>query len=236
MSENTELDIFNKMFTHAEKLSLEEFNDEDVNAENIVVPEISVYDEEALMQQNIAEEGIITAIAGDIGRNVTDAYKEIKGWFLGIESKRKYIDEQCLDTIEWLKEEDRDNKNLDLDMGKFKTWMKTSETFYWRYYFVLHDEIYNDIMKAIKKNEITEIEVMTDFNMKDRMKVTRMLDSANKIKDLIVIVEKYRARCNAIFKGLTSRKRTIQSFPFQIMLLGYADLNRTVKKIVNLAT
>ncbi len=236
MSNQNERNLFDLMFNHAEKLSLEEFTDEDVQAEQIIVPEISSFQEEELMQQNIAEEGIITAIAGDVVRNYTDTYKEIKGWFLGVESKRKYIDEQCLDTIEWLKEEDRDNKNLDLDMGKFKTWMKTSETFYWRYKFVLHDEIYNDIMKAIKNNEITEIEVMTDFNMKDRMKVTRMLDSANTIKDLIVIVEKYRSRSNAIFKGLTNRKRTIQSFPFQIMLLGYADLNRTVKKIVNLAT
>lgn len=236
MSDKSESNIFNLMFKHAEKVSLEEFDNDDLEKENIIVPEISPLQEEELMQQNIAEEGIITAIAGDVARDFTDTYKEIKGWFLGVESKRKYIDEQCLDTIEWLKEEDRDNKNLDLDMGKFKTWMKTSETFYWRYYFVLHDEIYNDIMKAIKKNEITEIEVMTDFNMKDRMKVTRMLDSAETIKDLIVVVEKYRARCNAIFKGLTNRKRTIQSFPFQIMLLGYADLNRTVKKIVNLAT
>lgn len=236
MSDQNEANLFDLMFNHAEKLSLEEFTDEDVQAEQIIVPEISSFQEEEMMQQNIAEEGIITAIAGDAVRDFTDAYKEIKGWFLGVESKRKYIDEQCLDTIEWLKEEDRDNKNLDLDMGKFKTWMKTSETFYWRYYFVLHDEIYNDIMKAIKNNEITEIEVMTDFNMRERMKVTRMLDSASTIKDLIVIVEKYRARCNAIFKGLTNRKRTIQSFPFQIMLLGYADLNRTVKKIVNLAT
>lgn len=91
-------------------------------------------------------------------------------------------------------------------------------------------------MASIKKNEITAIEVNFDYNMKDRMKVTRMLDSARTIKDLIVIVERYRSRCNAIFKGLTSRKRTIKNFPFQIMLLGYADLNRTVKKIVNLAT
>ena len=231
-----EVNLFDKMFSHAESISLEEFTDEDLNQEEIVIPEIPEYKVKELMEQNLAEEGIVTAVVGDLARNYTDTYKEIKGWFLGIESKRKYIDEQCLDTIEWLKEEDRDNKGLNLDMGKFKTWMKTSETFYWRYYFVLHDEIYNDIMKAVKKNEITEIEVMTDFRMTERMKVTRMLDSVETIKDLIVIVEKYRARVNAMFKGLTNRKRTIQSFPFQIMLLGYADLNRTVKKIVNLAT
>ena len=121
-------------------------------------------------------------------------------------------------------------------MGKFKTWMKTSETFFWRYYFVLHDEVYNDIMRSIKNDEISALEVNVDFNMNDRMRVTYMLDSAKTIKDLIVIVEKYRARCNSIFGGLLKRKRKIQGFPFQVMLLGYNDLNRTVKKIVNLST
>jgi len=221
-------DLFDRMFKHAQTVSLEEFTDEDVEQEQIYVPELS--------EDDIAIEGIVTAIAGDIGRFYTDAYKELKGWFLGIESKRKYINEMCEDTIEWLKDEDRNNPKVSLDLGKFKTWMKTSETFYWRYYYVLSDSVYNDIMKEIKKNEITSIEVLMDLNMSERMKVTRMLDSVDNIKDLIVIVEKYRSRVNNIFEGLLKRKRKIQSFPFQIMLLGYADLNKTVKKIVNLAT
>lgn len=128
MSETNEQNLFDLMFKHAEQVSLEEFNDDDLQAENIYVPEISPLDEEDLMQQNIAEEGIIKAIAGNVVRDFTDAYKEVKGWFLGIESKRKYIEEQCLDTIEWLKEKDLKYPNLNLDMGNFKTWMKTSET------------------------------------------------------------------------------------------------------------
>ena len=113
--------LFYEMFKRAERFSLEEFTDEDVDEEGIDVPELT--------EEEFAQEGIVTAIAGDIGRDFTDAYKEVKGWMLGVESKRRYIDEQCLDTIEWLKEEDRDNPRLNLDMGKFKTWMKTSETF-----------------------------------------------------------------------------------------------------------
>ena len=211
------------MFQRAERFSLESFTDVALQEEGLSFPEI-------------AEEGWITAIAGDIGRDFTDTYKELKGWFIGIESKRKYIDEQCKDTIEWLREEDRSNPKTDLDVGRFKTWCKTSETFYWRFYFLLHEECYSDIIKAIKNKEISNLEVLTDFSMKDRMKVTRMLDSVRTIKDLMVIVEKYRARCNIIFDGLVKRDRKIQSFPFQVLLLGYADLNRTVKKIVNLAT
>lgn len=222
-----ETNLFDAMFKHAETMSLEDFTEEDVLAEGIRVPEIT--------EDELAAEGFVTAIAGDIVRNYSGAYREIKGWFLGIESKRKYLNEHCEETIEWLKEEDRSNPKLDLDLGSFKTWMKTSETFLWRYYFILNDEIYNDIMKNAKKNEITSLEVSMDFNMKDRMKVTQKLDSVRSIKDLIVIVEKYRSRCNSIFEALLKRKRKIQSFPFQVMLLGYNDLNMTVKKIVNLA-
>ena len=215
--------LFEEMFQRAERFSLEEFTDVDVKDEGIWIPEIS-------------EEGFIKAVAGDIVRVYTDAYKEVKGWFLGIESKRRYIDESCRDTIEWLKDEDRDNPRLSLDMGSFATWMKSSETFLWRYYFVLNDQIFKEIVEAAKKENITAIETLADFDLKERMKVTRLLDSAKTIMDLVVIVEKYRSRCDLIFSLLLKRKRKIQNFPFQVMLLGYADLNRTVKKIVNLAT
>lgn len=215
--------FFQDLFEKAKPADVFAFTERDVAREGICIPDF-------------AQEGWITAIGGDIARDFTDAYKEVKGWFLGIESKRRYIEQSCLDTIEWLREEDRDNPHLDLDMGTFKTWCKTSATFHWRYYFLLHDQLFNELVAAAKNNEITNIEVVTDFDMKNRMKVTRMLDSIRTIKDLIVVVEKYRSRCNLVFELLLKRKRKIQNFPLQVMLLGYADLNRTVKKIVNLAT
>lgn len=81
--------------------------------------------------------------------------------------------------------------------------------------------------------------VVTGFisaDFKDRRTATRMLDSIKTIKDLIVIVEKYRSRCNLIFDLLKKQERIIKGFPFQLMLAGAADLRQTVKKIVNLAT
>lgn len=45
----------------------------------------------------------------------------------------------------------------------------------------------------------------------------------------------YRKRCNALFEALLKRKRAVQGFPYQVMLLGYDDLNLAVKKITNLA-
>ena len=220
--------LFYRMFKHAERISLEEFTDQDLKDEGI--------EELVIPDDDIVLEGLVTAVVGEIGREYSSAYREIKGWFQGIESKKRQINEGCLDLIAWLKEEDQEHPRLSLEMGNFYTWMKTSETFYWRYYFVLSDDVYNDIMKSIKKNEISAIEVNVDFDMKERMRVARSLDSAKTIKDLIVIAEKYRARCNTIFDGLQKRKSRIHNFPFQVMLLGFNDLNRTLKKIVNLAT
>lgn len=219
--------MFDKLFEEAGKRSLESFTDADLRREGIVVPQ--------LPSDDIAVEGIVRAVVGDVVKSYSDAYREIKGWTLGVESKRKYLNELCEDDIDWLKDKDSDNKNLDLDMGRFYTWMKTSETFYWRFYFVLSDDVFNDIMKQLKRNEITEIEVLTDMDIKERARVTRKLDSIKTVKDLIVVMEKYRSRCNMIFEGLGKRKRKLQSFPYQIMLLGALDLSKTVKKIVNLA-
>jgi hypothetical protein len=219
--------MFDKLFEEAGKRSLESFTDADLRREGIVVPQ--------LPSDDIAVEGIVRAKLGEAGKNFTDVYSEMKGWTQGVESKRRYLNELCEDDIAWLKDKDSDYKNLDLDMGRFYTWMKTSETMYWRFFFVLSDEVFNDIVKQIKKDEITDLEVLTNMDIKERAKVTRKLDSVKTVKDLIVVMEKYRSRCNMIFEGLGKRKRKLQSFPYQIMLLGQKDLSRTLKKIVNLA-
>lgn len=198
----------------------------------------------------VATEGIAKAIVTDIGHGLHNTGTMIKGWFEGLSKKRNHINEIANSTIEWLKDEDRANKNLDLDMGSFKTWMKTSETYLYRYYYILNDTIYKEIVDNPKKGEISELERLFEYfvdqsnaltngissDMKDRRSATRMLDNIRKIKDLIVIVEKYRSRVNLIFDLLEKQERMIKGFPFQLMLRGMADLRQTVKKIVNLAT
>jgi len=185
--------------------------------------------------EEVALEGIIGASVKEAFGVYGAAYSEAKGWFLGVESKRKYVEEICDDLIDWLKDKQADYPKLDLDMGSFKTWMKTSETFMWRYYFLLHDSIWSEMKEAIKKNEITNLEVLTDFNMKDRTKVAQMLDSVPDIKGLIAVVEKYKKRSNEYFETILKRRIRVKNAPFQVILLGATDLRLTVKKIVNLA-
>ena len=50
------------------------------------------------------------------------------------------------------------------------------------------------------------------------------------------VVETYQKRSDKFFDLVINRKIKIKSFPFQVILLGAADLRRTVKKIVNLAS
>ena len=187
------------------------------------------------LKEEVALEGIIRAAAHDLGSVVTDTYREIKGWLIAIETKRRYISEICDDLIDWLKDKDIDYKNLDLDMGTVKTFMKTSETFYWRFYFLLDNGIYNQMIADIKANKITNLEAMYDIDFTKRQSVTKDLDSIDNIKDLIKVVERYKERSNKFFELIIKRKSKIKSFPFQVILLGATDLRRTAKKIVNLA-
>jgi hypothetical protein len=120
-------------------------------------------------------------------------------------------------------------------MGSFKTWMKTSESFFWRFYFLLNDEVWRNIENDLKKGEISQLERIYDLDFKDRVKVTRYLDSIDNIPDLIKVVETYIKRSNRFFELIMQRKVKVKMAPFQVILLGAADLRRTVKKIVNLA-
>lgn len=195
--------------------------------ENIDVPVAEVDD--------VALEGIIRAVAHDSGSVVTDMYREAKGWFLGIEAKRKYIEEVCINIVDWLKDKDIEYPNLDLDMGDFKTWMKTSESFIWRYYFLLEDETWRRIESDLKKGEVTELESIYSIDLSARRNIARRLDELSSVKELIKVVETYIQRSNKFFELITQRKIKIKSYPFQVILLGANDLRRTVKKIVNLA-
>ena len=196
--------------------------------DHLDVPELSQIDQVTL-------EGIVRAVIHDGLSNYTDAYREMKGWFLGIETKRKYTEEILDDLIDWLKDKDLSYRNLDLDMGNFKTWMKTSETFYWRFYFLLNDSTWHRIEGDLKQGRITELESIYSIDFKDRQDVTRYLDSIGDIKGLIKVVEIYKERMNKFYALIVNREVKIKSAPFQVMLLGAADLRRTCKKIVNLA-
>lgn len=198
---------------------------------------------------DIATEGIATAIVADIGHKVHGQVSRVLGWFEGVRSKQQHINDICEDTIAWLRDEDRSNKNLDLDMGALKTWMKTSETFTFRFGYLLSDAMYNEIVSDLKKGDISELErffehfvnqvsaaeTLNSADLKDRRSATKLLDSARTIKDLIVLVERYRARVNNIFELLQKQDRSIKNFPFQLALRGAADLRTAVKKAVNLA-
>lgn len=200
--------------------------------------------------QEVASEGVATALVADVGHGLHNLASNIKGWFEGLKKKRQHINDNLDNTIEWLKEEDKENPRLRLDMGSFKTWLKTSETYQFHYYYLLNDSVYNEIVTNLKKNELSELEDffsyivnqlnaaerMVSADMKDRKSATRMLDNIKTIKDLIVIVNKYKARVNVVFDLIEKRDRSINGFPFQMLLSGATDLKQTVKKIVNLAT
>lgn len=206
--------------------------------------------EETFLLTEVATEGMTTAMVADVGHGVHNLASTVKGWLEGAAKKRKHINEVLDTTIEWLKDENKNNPKLELDMNSFKTWMKTSETYLYRYFYLLADPVYKEITDNLKNDKIAELEdffshfvsqvnaanTMNSADMKDRKSATRMLDSVRTVRDLIVLVDKYKARVNVIFELMEKRDRSIKGFPFQLMLRGANDLRQTVKKIVNLAT
>lgn len=184
---------------------------------------------------DVALEGVVKAQAKDVVGIYTSAYREAKGWFLGMEAKRKYIEEVCIGTIDWLKDKDMNYKNLDLDMGTFKTWLKTSEFFGWRYYFLLDDSTWRNIEEDLRSGNVTALETIYSVDFKSRRNTARQLDSISDIDGLIKVVELYIKRSNIFFDLIVKRKVKIKSAPFQVILLGAIDLRKTAKKIVNLA-
>ena len=210
--------------------------------DHLDVPELSQIDQVTL-------EGVIGAIVHDKVSKISDTYREIKGWLLGVESKRKYIEEICNDLIEWLKDKDINYRNLDLDAGTFGTWMKTSEFFYYRFFFLLNEKTWHQVLGDLKSGNVTHLESIYSMqsviphgtyrfntvNFTDRTDVMRYLDSVGDIKTLVKIVETYKQRVNEFCHLIIDRRIKIKGAPFQVMLLGAADLRRTCKKIVNLA-
>lgn len=199
---------------------------------------------------DIATEGITTAMVADVGHKLHASASKVKGWFEGVTKKRNHINEIAVNTIDWLKDMNKEYPKLDLDMNSFKTFLKTSEVHSYRYYYLLNDSVYNRIVEGLKKDEIVELEdflshlvndisvvkSMNSKDMADRKSATRMLDNLRRIDDLILLVNKYNARCSIIFDLLEKRERTVKGFPFQLMLSGMVDLRTIVKRITNLST
>lgn len=214
------------------------------------------YDESEL---DIAVEGYVRALGHDAASLYTDSYRQLKGIFIGIESKRRYIEEICNDLIEWCNDKKYDHRKLHLVMGAFGTWMKTSETFWWRYFFLLNDSTWNHMLKNLKQDKASKLEsagnsvvvrVATSvlpysglawfvgdmFNEANaKTQAAKLIDNARTIDDLIKLVELYKKRSNEFFETVIEHRSEINGTPFQVILMGATDLRRSVKKTINLA-
>jgi len=185
--------------------------------------------------RTMAEEGVVRAVIGQKLNDFKNVGTEIIGWFKGVVSKKEQTHNKLDNLIEWLKDSNKEKPNLELEMGSFGTWLKTSETFRWRFYFLLNDTIYNKILKDISLSQTTYLEGLADYEFKNRSDVTRVIDSARNIIDLIKIAKEYQKRADNMFDKLMARNTSVKMAPYQVILLGSVDLDSTLKKVVRLA-
>ena len=181
-------------------------------------------------------EGLGRGLATDLVDGLAGAAAEIASWFQGADEKHRTFESKCKELIDWLEEVDRSHPDLDLESGAFLTWMKTSEAFRWRYYFLLDDQSFAKIMTAIKQDQRSELEGHFDISAVARIAAARKIDRARKIADLVAIVKLYRDRANRFYKAIQNRRRPIGGAPFQIaFVVGLQDLQSSVKRCVNFA-
>lgn len=182
-----------------------------------------------------SEEGILRAKGKEFLGDHKNAIVEISGWFKNPTEKKQTIIDHADNLVSWLEKHNNKYPNLNLQVGTIKTWMKTSETHRWRYYFMMNEKTYKEIIKNIENEENSKLEGNFDYDFSDREDVTDMLDDIKKIKDLISFTKTYKQRCIKVFDTIKVRQKKIKGAPFQVMLLGMGDLESTVKKIVNIA-
>lgn len=187
------------------------------------------------MRDAVFCEGFLRSQIGQTVDDLNAMGDEIAGWFSSVDEKRRRIERECDHLIAWLKEEDRDHPGLSLEMGPFFTWLKTSEWARWRYFFFLDNSSYSGLVGDIKAGKKSEIEGLANFSLDRRKAVTRTIDGAKTVKDLIKIAETFKERALKVIDLMKQHKTYTSGAPIQVTLLAMVDLRATLKKIVRLA-
>lgn len=180
----------------------------------------------------LLSEGIARAYAGSVGTMVKGEVDSLSSIAKSQSEQFQVVTRECEAMVDWLNEKKQDHPNLSLDMGAFKTWIKTSPSFTWRFYFMLDNTTFNGILKAIKSGVRSDIEKYHSVDLSSRIAATNLLDRAKKIDDLIGLVNLYKTRCSQVAKAVGGGNK---GFPIFIMIGGSSDLRSAVKRIVNLA-
>lgn len=184
----------------------------------------------------ILDEGVVSA---QLGQNLVDSMKFVGRNFVDVfkksDSAREALKSRSDNLLEWLRDVKSDEPKLDLT-GKrsFHEWLKTSTAFRWSFYFILVDSVFAEICSDIKTGKTNRMNDALHVNVGERKPAMAMLDRAKTVDDLIKIVELYVKRCNVVF-DLDRQHHASGMSTYGMMLMGFSDLETTVKKIVRLA-
>jgi hypothetical protein len=100
----------------------------------------------------------------------------------------------------------------------------------WRYYFILNDDTYKNILDRIKDGTYTKIFVVADFSQR----TLKELYSAKTENDLLKITKKYRDRSKFLY-DLTKKDKLAENFRANLMNIvaqGALDLETVIKHAI----
>lgn len=184
-------------------------------------------------QQIYTEEGLLRSkYAGGPG-GADNTLDEIIFAFKGPEEKRRLISEKADDLIAWLEKIHKEDPKLSLDIPWFIRTLRTAKHGEpWRFYYVLDDDSYHQILRDIANNKKTHIETYVSYKLMAEYKSSKMMKDVKTVKDLIETVKQYKDRTNNIVEKLYRRPLEVEGLPYQTLLGGMVDLTTAVNKIV----
>ena len=146
------------------------------------------------------------------------------------------VKERGTDTIEWLREIKKDHPNLSLQTGSaLDDFFKTSESFQFRYYFILNNQKFAEFVKKIRAGE----NYYLDANLQQRRQATDLITKARNVDQLINLINTFMQRAeilNREFKKL--KKEDINNgkhYIGMVVTAGIDELTSTIKKTVRIA-
>jgi hypothetical protein len=180
-----------------------------------------------IIEQDL-EEGFIRGLAGDVKDTVT---------FLGLIDSLEALFGDADKCFKIIKERAK-QINYFINKYEFKgtksnsSYIKniTNKIYHWRFYFLLHDKTFKELISKINKNKIERMFVDTSFSKR----VIKDIYSARSNKDLINVVNLYVLRSATIIKLCRQKKipEKIIANIANIFAQGVIDLEYIIKKII----
>jgi hypothetical protein len=174
------------------------------------------------------EEGFLRGIGGDIkdGVSLLGLLDSLKAIFGNSNKSFKILKKKINDIDKFIKKYEFKGTGSS-SSGFIKSMNKI---FYWRFYFLLNDIKFKDLMSALNNGELNKMHIDKNFGMR----VIKEIYNSKSNKDLLNITDTYLTRAASVLKFCKQKKISdkIVGNLMNIFAQGAIDLEVVIRKLV----